>query len=182
MVILVDANDKQIGEAEKVKAHENHGMLHRAVSVIIYRVRFGNIEILIQQRSQDKLLWPLFWANTICTHPEAGEDVKNCAVRRLKEELGVHVLSDSLELLFVLKYQAQFNENFAENEIDHVFTGAWDGRITRDKKEVESFEWIEAGKLIKKIAAEPEIFTPWFSLMIKSREFNNFIKKIKKSK
>ncbi|PKM92205.1 MAG: isopentenyl-diphosphate Delta-isomerase, partial [Euryarchaeota archaeon HGW-Euryarchaeota-1] len=32
MIILVDENDQEIGEIEKIEAHKNGGKLHRAFS------------------------------------------------------------------------------------------------------------------------------------------------------
>ena len=43
--------------------------------------------LLIQKRSSQKKLWPLYWSNTCCSHPREGEDILDAAMRRLEDEL-----------------------------------------------------------------------------------------------
>ena len=44
---------------------------------------------LLQRRAESKYHTPGLWANACCTHPHWGEAAADCAVRRLREELGV---------------------------------------------------------------------------------------------
>ena len=85
-LILVDESDNILGYETKVKAHEGIGILHRAFSLFIFN---DKKELLIQKRSQDKPLWPMFWANSVCSHPRKGEEYDTAIHRRLKEELGI---------------------------------------------------------------------------------------------
>jgi isopentenyldiphosphate isomerase len=48
-VILVDEQNNEIGQAEKLAAHQNN-LLHRAFSVFIFRKQ-PQLELLIQQRA-----------------------------------------------------------------------------------------------------------------------------------
>jgi isopentenyl-diphosphate delta-isomerase len=66
-VVLVDKNDKVVGYKDKLEAHKNPVPLHRAVSVLIFNS--GKDKVLIQKRSKNKPTWPLYWSNTVCTHP-----------------------------------------------------------------------------------------------------------------
>ena len=58
-LILVDSDDIEIGHLHKDKCHDGNGLLHRAFSLFIFN---ENGDVLIQQRSAQKRLWPLYWA------------------------------------------------------------------------------------------------------------------------
>src|SRR6267154_999693 len=84
-VILVDADDVQIGTAGKLDAHQR-GLRHRAISVL---VRNANGEFLLQRRNPAKYHSGGLWTNACCTHPRPGEGVALAAQRRLAQEMGV---------------------------------------------------------------------------------------------
>lgn len=123
-IILVDKKDNPIGEIEKLSAHLGDGKLHRAISVILQN---NKGEVLLTQRALKKPLWPTFWANTYCSHPNVGESLEQVCIRRAKEELGIEV--KDFQELFTIKYQARWNEFFSENEIDHVFLAKYNGKL-----------------------------------------------------
>ena len=68
----------------KLEVHQR-GLRHMAVSVFV----LDGHAVLIQQRAAGKYHTPGLWANTCCTHPRWGEEPAACAVRRLREELGI---------------------------------------------------------------------------------------------
>ena len=70
-LILVNEKDDSTGFLEKVKCHMGEGLRHRAFSIFIFNKKG---EVLIQKRSEKKMLWPLYWSNTCCSHPRKNED------------------------------------------------------------------------------------------------------------
>ena len=68
----------------KLEVHQR-GLRHKAVSVFV----LDGTRVLIQKRAAGKYHTPGLWANTCCTHPLWEEDAAFCAVRRLREELGI---------------------------------------------------------------------------------------------
>src|SRR4029077_7014586 len=85
-VVLCDAAGRPHGTAEIVAAHSGEGQLHLAFSVFVFTP--DRRSLLIQQRSREKRLWPLAWANTCCSHPRPGETAVEAGQRRLGEEMG----------------------------------------------------------------------------------------------
>ena len=79
-LILVDENDVDIGFLSKAECHDGAGQLHRAFSVFLFN---DAGELLIQQRSRLKRLWPGYWSNTCCSHPRRGESMDIATQRRL---------------------------------------------------------------------------------------------------
>ncbi len=169
-VVLVDKNDKKTGLMEKLAAHRAGGTRHRAISALLYRARSGKKEFLLQQRSKEKPLWPLYWTNTVCTHPRDKEAPVDCAVRRLKEEMGIAIKKDDLQFVYKLPYQAQYSKRLAENELDHLFVGEWNGNVVINSFEVADYRWTEVDLLMREVKENPNIFTPWFlKIMVDGR-------------
>lgn len=63
LLILVDKVDRIMGFERRGKCHEGEGLLHRAFYIFLFNDRN---ELLLQKRSANKLLWPLFWSNSVC--------------------------------------------------------------------------------------------------------------------
>ncbi|MFC2143188.1 isopentenyl-diphosphate Delta-isomerase [Candidatus Aenigmatarchaeota archaeon] len=154
-VILVDENDNAIGEAEKMKAHED-GALHRAFSIFVFN---SQGKLLLQQRAKHKYHCGGLWTNTTCSHPRSGEETKNAAHRRLKEEMG---FDTDLEEVFSFIYKVKFDNGLHEHEFDHVFVGNWDGDPKINKEEVEDFKWINPEELKEDVMVNPDKYTYWF--------------------
>jgi isopentenyl-diphosphate delta-isomerase len=158
-VILVDKNDRPIGTAEKLAAHQQ-GLCHRAFSIFIIR-QLDDIEILLQQRAKGKYHSANLWTNTCCSHPRMGESVIEAGQRRLNEEMG---LSAELTHLGHFHYIAHFDNGLIENEIDHVLIGGIGNRVIElNPEEAQAYRWITLHDLKNEIAAEPEKFTPWLA-------------------
>jgi isopentenyl-diphosphate delta-isomerase len=161
-VILVDRKDKVLGTKERSVAHRLPGLLHRAISVVVSN---ADGDILIQQRSPKKQLWPLYWSNSCCSHPLPGEDTIRAGERRLKEEMG---FTCPLKTVFKLYYQANYNQAGSEHELTHVLTGNYDGPIKLTTAEAADFSWIKPEKLLSDMKSSPKKYTPW-SIKIMAR-------------
>jgi isopentenyl-diphosphate delta-isomerase len=159
LVILVDSQDQEIGEMNKLECHLK-GVLHRAVSILIFNSKG---EWLLQQRAQGKYHSPALWTNTSCSHPTPGEDSKSAAERRLREEMGMSV---KLEFAFQFQYKAIFDNGLTENELDHVYFGRSDELPTLNKEEAMNFRYESTELLLEKIERNPENYTEWFKIML----------------
>jgi isopentenyl-diphosphate Delta-isomerase len=154
-VILVDADDVQVGTAGKLDAHKR-GLKHRAISVL---VRNSAGELLLQQRNPAKYHSGLLWANACCSHPLPGESTADAAARRLNEEMG---FTCTLEPLFKFDYRAPVSDELIENELVHVFGGMHDGPIAPDPAEVVQWKWIRFDDLAADLRDRPEAYAVWF--------------------
>ncbi len=159
-VVLVDEQDHEIGQAEKLSAHQNN-QLHRAFSIFIFRQR-ESLEVLLQQRALDKYHSAGLWTNACCSHPRPGEGIVSAGERRLKEELGI---SCELEDRAWFCYNAHFPNGLSEHELDHVLVGYFDDQqvIKPNPAEVHAYRWIGIETLREELAAKPAQFTPWFA-------------------
>ena len=64
-------------------------------------------------------------------------------------------------------YRADFPEtNLIEYEIDHVYTGRFNGVPRPNSEEVMEYRWVTPTELRREIWNKPERFTPWFRLIV----------------
>lgn len=158
LLILVDPDDRQTGSLSKSDCHDGDGVLHRAFSVFLFN---NEGELLLQQRSSGKRLWPLYWTNTCCSHPRAGETMELATGRRLRQELGI---SAPLEFVYKFAYRARFGELGSEHELCSVFLGRLKQQAVANETEIEALRFIGTDTLNEEIDAHGERFTPWFKM------------------
>ncbi|MDY0001164.1 MAG: isopentenyl-diphosphate Delta-isomerase [Polyangia bacterium] len=157
-LILVDEEDRELGYSEKWECHRGEGLLHRAFSIFLFN---GRGEVLLQQRSDEKPLWPLVWSNACCSHPRRGESLEGATRRRLLEELGVQT---EIERVFSFSYHARWRDVGSERELCHVYLGTWDGEVEVNPREVAEIRWVSSADLDEEIARAPEDLSPWMKL------------------
>ena len=159
-VILVDHNDKAIGYEEKLKAHQNGGKLHRAISIFIFNKKG---ETMLQQRAETKYHGGGLWSNTVCSHPRKGETPVQAAHRRLKEEMGFDC---EMHEVFGFEYEAKMDKELTEHEYDHVIFGWYDKNPKPNPEEVQDWKWVKLDELKKGLQKTPKNFTPWVKISI----------------
>jgi isopentenyl-diphosphate delta-isomerase len=157
-LILVDANDQEVGVASKVSCHDGAGRLHRAFSVFIFN-QHG--ELLLQQRSAEKRLWPLYWSNSCCSHPRQGETMARAMLRRVREELGIEVAP---EFLFKFEYQAGYGSSGSEHELCSVFAAKSGTAPSAHPLEIAAWKYVAVDELEHALNEHPEQYTPWLHL------------------
>lgn len=153
-VILVDANDVQIGTAEKLAAHAS-AQLHRAFSIFIFDSA-GNV--LLQRRADSKYHSAGLWSNACCSHPRPHEPMTSATVRRLREEMGFEC---KLRHAFAFVYRADVGNGLIEHEYDHVFIGGSDIVPRPDPLEVSDWKIVTAKDLTADLERRPEDYTFW---------------------
>ena len=154
-VILVDANDVQIGVMDKMEAHRK-ALLHRAISVFVFNTKG---EWLLQQRAMAKYHSGGLWTNTCCSHPSPGETVIDAANRRLNQEMGIHC---ELKELFSFTYKEPLDNELTEYEFDHVIIGNCDDKPIADINEVMDWKYLNYYHLHNDLLKNPANYTVWF--------------------
>ena len=156
-VILVNEKDEITGTAGKMEAHQK-GLLHRAFSVFVFN---SNGEMLLQRRAINKYHSGGLWTNACCSHPLAGEEIKEAAKRRIKEEMGFEA---DVTKNFDFVYKANFSNDLIEYEFDHVFVSEYDGPVPYNKEEVMDICYKTMKDIRDALKDQPQNYTAWFHL------------------
>jgi isopentenyl-diphosphate delta-isomerase len=169
ILILVDKNDKKIGEAERGECHGIKARLHRAFLILVFNKRG---QLYVQKRSKFKKLWPGFWDGSVASHVYPGESYNKATKRRLKQELGI---SCPLKMAFKFNYFAKYKDTRsepsrtigAEKEVCSIFIGKYNKDIKPNKKEAARGKFIDLEEVILDTKKNPEKYTPWFLITLR---------------
>jgi isopentenyl-diphosphate Delta-isomerase len=167
-VILVDEQDNETGRMEKMEAHEK-ALLHRAFSIFVFN---DAGQMMLQRRALSKYHSPGLWTNTCCSHPRPGESLSAATQRRLAEEMGFRC---PLEKAFSFIYKAAFDHGLTEHELDHVFTGTYNGDPAINPAEVAEWKWVSVSALLEDVKNNPEAYTVWFRIALREMEERRMI-------
>jgi isopentenyl-diphosphate delta-isomerase len=148
---------------DKMEVHRQ-GLRHKAVSIFVV----DGEKVLIQRRALGKYHSPGLWSNTCCTHPHWNERPEQCAVRRLREELGITGLypahADRLE------YRADVGQGLIEHEVVDIYLAYArpDMPLAPDPSEVDAVRWIGLYDLAAEVRRHPERFSRWLAIYLSS--------------
>ena len=84
---IVNERDEVIGQAPRKEVHAR-GLWHRAVHVLVFNARG---EVFLQKRSMKKDIAAGKWDSSSSGHLDTGEDYDACAVREVREEIGLEL-------------------------------------------------------------------------------------------
>lgn len=157
-VVLVDRHDNSLGVSSKALVHQPPGLLHRALSVVLWT---SDNKVVIQRRSLAKYHFGGLWSNSCCSHPRPNESVVDAAARRVVDELGL--APSGLEVVGRFIYSARDdNTGLVESEVDHVLVGCIEGHLDPDPHEIDDLVLVDLERLASWSAAEKHTFSPWF--------------------
>lgn len=155
---ILDKNGEYTGEVASREECHKKGYLHKAVAMFIMN---SNNEILIQQRSGNKKLWPNKWDITAGGHVLNGEFGFQAIIRETKEEIGIDV--DTSDLIFI---GSSFSENIMGdvinrhlNEFYIVKSDLLIDNIVLQQEEVQAIKWISKDELLELINNKSEDLT-----------------------
>ncbi|KAF3350342.1 hypothetical protein VdG2_01478 [Verticillium dahliae VDG2] len=145
--IVLDENDKPIGNASKKACHLmtniDKGLLHRAFS--------GGAALA-----------------------DAVAGVKRAAQRKLEHELGIpaeQVPTDLFRFLTRIHYKAPSDGKWGEHEIDYILFIKANVTLDVNKNEVQATQYVSPDEL-KALFQDPKlVFTPWFKLICETMLF-----------
>lgn len=161
-VILVDANDNQIGTEEKVKCHLPNGMLHRAFTALLFE---SGGRLVLGRRAPGKMLWPGCWDGTFASHPREYETYVSSCKRRMPEELGAQTAFDYLHKF---EYHVPYKNVGSENEICGTLIGtiADTTEIFPAESEIDKVRPVSAMELGSYVADDPMAYCPWMLIAL----------------
>jgi isopentenyl-diphosphate delta-isomerase len=161
-IVLVDAADRELGEAPAIDCHVPPGRLHRAFTTIVLD---ADGRVLLARRAAGKMLWPGAWDATVASHPSPGESNEAAAARRLVEELGV---TGALVSCPRFEYRAPFADVGVEHEVCRTLVArlAPGATVAAAPDEIDALRWEDPPTLLATIAERAGELCPWALLAL----------------
>ena len=163
-ITVVDPNGKFLGKEEKEKCHRGKGILHSAFLVMVFNEK---LELMLAKRSKKKSLWPGFWDGTVASHYHSEINQEKRIKDRILHEIGV--CCDRISYLFKFRYQVEYKNIGAENEICDVFV-ARDIKsedISPNESEISEVKFLDIPDLKEEIQENAKTYAPWFLIALK---------------
>ena len=154
---VVNERDEVVGRAPRREVHRT-GLMHRAIHVFVFNARG---EIFLQKRSMSKDSSPGLWDSSASGHLDSGEDYDACAVRELREEIGL-VISAPPRRVFKVSPCAETGQEFV-----WLYEGASEGPFTLHPEEIERGDWFAGARVMQWVNERPQDFAPSFVLLWK---------------
>ncbi len=145
---VVNELDEVIDQQPRRKVHQL-GLRHRAVHVLVFNARG---EVFLQKRSLSKDTFPGAWDSSASGHLDAGEDFDACAVRELREEIGLR-LKAAPARLFRIEACADTGQEFV-----WVYHCQAEGPFTLHPEEIERGGWFTPDEVTRWMADRPHDF------------------------
>jgi isopentenyldiphosphate isomerase len=142
---VVNERDEVIGQKPRSEVHAR-GLLHRAVHVLVFNSRG---ETFLQKRSMKKDREPGKWDSATSGHVDSGEDYDACAVRELREEIGLTV-GKTPERLFKIAACPETDAEFV-----WVYRCQAEGPFQLHPDEIECGDWFAPETVSRWIAEKP---------------------------
>ena len=154
---VVDERDRVIGSATRAEVPARR-LLHRAVHGLVIS---SDGRVLVQLRSAHNDKFPNRWCTSVSGHVDSGEDYDTALRRELTEELGIPADASPAITPF-LKVEPCPE---TDCEFIRIYRIAWDGPVSPPADEVASVERLLPDELDRRLASDPESFTPSFRLV-----------------
>lgn len=125
------------GSITPTESRKTHQAIVGAVHIWMWRIRQGEVEVLLQRRAINKPTWPDRLDISAAGHIDAGETALQAVVREGKEEIGIVFDTEKLEYIFGYR-------NF-ENGIKwvYLYEETTPQTYTFNDGEVQSLDWVE---------------------------------------
>jgi isopentenyl-diphosphate delta-isomerase type 1 len=145
---VVNERDEVIGKKPRSEVHRL-GLMHRATHVLVFNQRG---QVFLQKRSMKKDRQPGLWDSSASGHVDSGEEYDACAVRELREEIGLQV-AEVPQRLFKLAASPE-----TDQEHVWVYRCEAEGPFQLHPEEIERGGWFEPQEVTRWMNERPDEF------------------------
>jgi Isopentenyldiphosphate isomerase len=152
---IVNERDEVIDRKPRREVHAR-GLWHRAVHVLVFNARG---EIFLQKRSMMKDTAKGLRDSSSSGHVDSGEDYDACAVRELREEIGLSV-AQTPQRLFKIDACKETGWEFC-----WVYRCESEGPFVLHPDEIETGDWFTPERVSRWVVERPQDFASAFRLI-----------------
>ena len=157
---VVNQRDEVVGQAPRREVHRT-GLKHRAVHVLVFNARG---EVFLQKRSMTKDTFPGAWDSSASGHLDTKEEYDACALREVREELGV-VLTTVPRRQLRIEACRETGQEFV-----WVYECRHEGPFVLHPEEIERGGWFSPDAVTQWMAEKPGEFASALLLIWKLRQ------------
>jgi isopentenyldiphosphate isomerase len=154
---VVNERDEVIGQNTRREVHRL-GLKHRAVHVLVFNARG---EVFLQKRSMKKDIAAGKWDSSASGHLDTGEAYDACAVREVREEIGL-ALAQPPQRLFKIDAGRETGCEFC-----WIYRVENEGPFTLHPDEIETGGWFALDAVTQWVNERPADFASCFVLLWK---------------
>jgi isopentenyldiphosphate isomerase len=153
---LIDSHSRLTHAAKPRSLVHRDGDLHPTVHIWLIKRRDMGLYVLLQKRSHEKVINPDCYDVSAAGHVSQGGEFRHAAVRELKEELGIDITGNQLELIG-LRNNYYSKGDIKDNELSAVYLCR--ENIDADKLVLQSSEvsevcWVEIDEFLSIMKVE----------------------------
>jgi isopentenyldiphosphate isomerase len=152
---VCNERDEVIGQRTRAEIHRL-GLQHRAVHVLVFNARG---EVFLQKRSMAKDTFPGAWDSSAAGHLDSGEDYDACAIRELREEIGL-AIDQAPQRLFKLAACPETGQEHV-----WVYKHQCEGPFCLNAAEIECGGWFSPEHVDCWLREKPHEFASAFALL-----------------
>ena len=160
---VVNERDEVIGQAPRREVHAR-GLWHRAAHVLLFNARG---EVFLQKRSMKKDTAKGKWDSSSSGHLDTGEDYDACAVREVREEIGLELAatgaSQPLQRLFKIDARKETGWEFC-----WIYRCESEEPFVLHPEESETGDWFAPDAVTRWVNEQPHDFASAFVLIWKT--------------
>ena len=145
---VVNDRDEVMDRLPRSEVHRL-GLKHRATHVLVFN---SAGKVFLQKRSMQKDRQPGVWDSSVSGHVDSGEDYDACAVRELREEIGL-IVAQPPERLFKVDAGEETDQEFV-----WVYRCDHDGPFTLHPDEIEQGDWFTPAEVTRWMEERPQDF------------------------
>lgn len=145
---VVNERDEVIDRKPRSEVHRLK-LKHRAVHVLVFN---SPGEVFLQKRSMSKDTSPGLWDSSASGHVDSGEDYDTCAIRELREEIGL-IISKPPQRILRIECRPETGQEFV-----WVYRCEAEGPFVLHPEEIETGGWFPQDKVTRWILDRPQDF------------------------
>ena len=147
---LIDSHSRLTRTAKPRSLVHRDGDLHPTVHIWLIKRRDMGIFVLLQKRAAEKDVNPGKYDVSAAGHVSQGGEFRHAAVRELKEELGIDIPGERLELIGLINNVVRYDD-INDNELSAVYLCREDideDSLVLQASEVSEVGWAEIDEML----------------------------------